>query len=135
MQHGHLIVAHLLDGSVLKGTSLDVDAKKPTCHLRSRDGETTEIALAETKALFFVKTETGRPEYNEVRTASTGDVRLLGAKRMRARFADGEEIVGLTNRFPPITPYFYMLPIDPVSNNIRILVNRSAVTEMTELTE
>jgi hypothetical protein len=53
---------------------------------------------------------------------------------MRARFADGEEIVGLTNRFPPITPYFYMLPIDPVSNNIRILVNKAAVKEMEEVT-
>jgi hypothetical protein len=93
-----------------------------------------EIALADTKALFFVKTETGRPEYNETRAPSQGDVRLVGAKRMKVRFADSEEIVGLTNRFPPITPYFYMLPIDPVSNNIRILVNKAAVTAMEEVT-
>jgi hypothetical protein len=134
MLHGHLIVAHMLDGSILKGTSLDVDAKKPSCHLRPREGEPLEIALADTKALFFVKTETGRPEYNETRAPSQGDVRLVGAKRMKVRFADSEEIVGLTNRFPPITPYFYMLPIDPVSNNIRILVNKAAVTAMEEVT-
>jgi len=135
MLHGQLIVAHMLDGSILKGVSLDVDAKKPTCHLRPRDGEPIEIALADTKALFFVKTEAGRPEYNEVKQSSQGDVRLVGAKRMKARFADGEEIVGITNRFPPITPYFYMLPMDPVSNNIRILVNKAAVKEMEEVTE
>jgi hypothetical protein len=130
MLHGQLIVAHMLDGSILKGVSLDVDAKKPTCHLRPRNGEPIEVVLSHTKALFFVKTEEGSPEYNEVKQPSQGDVRLVGAKRMKARFADGEEIVGITNRFPPITPYFYMLPIDPVSNNIRILVNKAAVKEM-----
>jgi hypothetical protein len=134
MLHGQLIVAHMLDGSILKGVSLDVDAKKPMCHLRPRNGEPIEVVLAHTKALFFVKTEEGSPEYNEVKQPSQGDVRLVGAKRMKARFADGEEIVGLTNRFPPITPYFYMLPIDPVSNNIRILVNKAAVTAMEEMT-
>ena len=135
MLHGQLIVAHMLDGTILKGTSLDVDAKKPTCHLRRRDAEPIEIKLADTKALFFVKTEEGRKEYNEVKAPSQGDVRLVGAKRMRATFADGEEIVGLSNRFPPITPYFYMLPIDPISNNIRILVNKAAVKKMEEVTE
>jgi hypothetical protein len=134
MLHGQLIVAHMLDGSILKGVSLDVDAKKPTCHLRPRDGEPIEVVLSLTKALFFVKTEEGSPEYNEVKQPSEGDVRLVGAKRMKATFADGEEIVGLTNRFPPITPYFYMLPIDPVSNNIRILVNKQAVKQMEEVT-
>jgi hypothetical protein len=48
-------------------------------------------------------------------------------------FADSEEILGLMNRFPPITPFFYMLPIDLQSNNIRILVNRAAVKEMEEV--
>ena len=134
MLHGQLIVAHMLDGSILKGVSLDVDAKKPTCHLRPRHGEPIEVVLSLTKALFFVKTEEGSSEYNEVKQPSEGDVRLVGAKRMKATFADGEEIVGLTNRFPPITPYFYMLPIDPVSNNVRILVNKAAVKAMEEVT-
>jgi hypothetical protein len=85
------------------------------------------------KALFFVKTATGRPDYQESKDQSAGDSRLLGTKRVRVVFADKEEIVGLTNRYPPITPYFFMLPIDPESNNIRILVNRAAVMEMTEV--
>ena len=130
--HGHLIVANFLDGRILKGTSLDVDHKRPTCHLKTPAGETHEITMTEVKALFFVKTATGRPEYNDVKVESTGDSRLVGAKRVRVRFADGEEIVGLMNRFPPITPYFFMLPIDPHSNNIRMLVNKAAVVEMAE---
>jgi hypothetical protein len=93
-----------------------------------------EVALSEVKALFFVKTATGRPDYSDARDIAPGDSRLMGARRVKVAFADGEEIVGLMNRFPPITPYFFMLPIDPQSNNIRILVNRAAVKEMAELT-
>ena len=130
--HGHLIVANFLDGRIQKGVSLDVDHKRPVCHLKTPEGETHEVALAEVKALFFVKTATGRKEYDDVKTATQGDSRLVGAKRVKVRFGDGEDIVGLMNRFPPITPYFYMLPIDPHSNNIRILVNKAAVKEMTE---
>jgi hypothetical protein len=133
--HGHLIVANHLDGRILKGTSLDVDSKRPACHLKTATGETHEVVLAEVKALFFVKTVTGRPEYNDAKLEAPGDSRLVGTRRVKVHFGDGEEIVGLMNRFPPITPYFYMLPIDPHSNNIRILVNRAAVKHMEEIHE
>jgi hypothetical protein len=130
---GHLIVAHLKDGKVLKGLSLDVDIKKPLCHLRTESGGMVEIALADAKALFFVKTASGRKEHRESSEIVPGDSRLVGTRRVRVIFADGEEIVGLMNRYPPITPYFYMLPVDLESNNIRILVNRAAVKGMSEL--
>jgi hypothetical protein len=58
----------------------------------------------------------------------------MGARRVRVLFEDGEEVVGLMNRFPPITPFFFMLPIDPESNNIRILINGAAVKAMVEVT-
>jgi len=45
-------------------------------------------------------------------------------------FADGERLVGLTVRFPPVKPFFFILPADDASNNIRILVNRGAVKAM-----
>ena len=130
---GHLIVAHFIDGSVKKGQSLDVDPKKPACHLKTETGGTIEVALADTKALFFVRSPTGDPARNDAKAVAPGDSRLLGARRVRVMFADREEIVGLMNRYPPITHYFFMLPIDPLSNNVRILVNRAAVKEMGEV--
>jgi hypothetical protein len=130
---GHLIVAHFIDGRVRKGLSLDVDPKKPTCHLKTDLGQTLEVALAEVKALFFVKSAGGRPGYDDKKAAAAGDSRLVGTKRVRVVFADKEEIHGLMNRYPPITPYFFMLPLDPQSNNIRILVNRAAVKQMGEI--
>ena len=130
---GHLIVAHFIDGSVKKGQSLDVDPKRPTCHLKTETGGMIEVSLADTKALFFVRSVTGDSTRNEARDPLPGDSRLMGARRVRVVFADKEEIVGLMNRYPPITPYFFMLPIDPTSNNVRILVNRAAVKEMGEV--
>jgi hypothetical protein len=130
---GHLIVARFIDGRIEKGISTDVDPKRMTCHLLTSEGKKVAVDLANVKALFFVKTPGGRPEYQEAKGQSAGDSRLLGTKRVRMVFADKEEIVGLMNRFPPITPYFFVLPIDPQSNNIRILVNRAAVMQMNEV--
>ena len=127
---GHLIVAHLIGGTVVKGVSLDVNPLKPTCHLKTEAGPTIEVALAKTKALFFVKSAGGQKEFREGKAPAPGDPRLIGAKQVRVIFADQEEIVGLMNRFPPITPYFYLLPIDPASNNIRMLINKAAVKRM-----
>ena len=131
---GNQIVAHKLDGTVEKGTSLDVDPKHPQCHLRTSSGDVLEIAMADVKALFFVKSLVGDQRQADTHLPVKGDSRLVGAKRVRVVFTDGEEMVGLMNRFPPITPFFFMLPIDPESNNIRILVNGAAVREMNEVT-
>lgn len=130
---GHLIVAHFIDGSVLKGMSLDVNPLKAVCHLKTAAGPVVEVTLAKVKALFFVKTAEGRKEHQEATGPAAGDPRLVGARRVRVFFADQEEIIGLMNRFPPNTPFFFMLPIDVKSNNIRILVNRAAVKHMVEV--
>src|ERR1041384_5819760 len=88
--HGSQIVAHLIDGTIVKGTSLDVDPKRPTCHLRPEAGEAVEIALADVKALFFVKSWSGESGRNDAKQPVTGDSRLLGAKLVRVVFAARE---------------------------------------------
>lgn len=129
------IVVHRIDGGIVKGSSLDVDPKHPQCHVRTQAGESVEIAMADVKALFFVKSLAGgHPPRTDAKEAEKGDTRLVGARRVRIVFTDGEEIVGLMNRFPPITPYYFLLPIDPQSNNIRILVNGRAVRHIEEVT-
>jgi len=122
------VVARFLDGRVLKGTSMDVAANRPRFHLRPEGGGAVEdVALADLKALFFVRSLEGNPAHEEARTLDAGDPRARGARLVTARFADGEEIVGLTIRYPPITPFYFLTPVDPKSNNLRMLVNGSAV--------
>lgn len=127
----NLIVARFLDGRTVKGTSLNVDPARPTCHVRTNDGP-IEVALKELKALFFVKDLSGNAAHQEGSRATPGDARLVGGTAISVEFADGERIVGATNRYPPNRPFFFMVPIDPKSNNLRILVNRAAAVRITE---
>ena len=127
------VVARCIDGRVMKGVRIDVDPGRPTCHMKTLDQGTVEVKLAALKAVFFVKDLAGDPKREEGMAVARGDLRTRGASAIDIRFADGERVVGLTVRFPPIKPFFYVLPADPRSNNIRILVNRAAVASMTQL--
>ena len=124
------VVAHYIDGHVVKGTSLDFDPNKPTCHIKTADQAVVEVRLSDLKALFIVKDIIGDPAHNDARTIDPGDARARGTSRIEVEFADGERIVGLTMRYPPLKPFFFVLPADPASNNVRILVNRAAVVRM-----
>lgn len=121
------IVAHFLDGRVIKGASLDVALDKPHFHIATADQGMLKVALAELKALFFVKDLQGNPGYQDQPALNPTDPRARGAKPLDIRFKDGERLVGLAPTYHPSRPFFFVLPADPESNNIRILVNRAAV--------
>ena len=126
------VVARFRDGTTMKGTSLNVDPTKKTCHIRGGDQKVVEVKFIDLKALFFVKDPAGNPAHNEATDPTPGDPRLVGGRKIAVRFTDGETIVGMSNRFPPLGNTFFMLPIDPKSNNLRILVNRAATVAITE---
>jgi hypothetical protein len=124
------VVAHFIDHKIVKGTSMDVDPGKPICHIQSKEEGTVEVDLGLVKALYFVKDFSGQPDYDETPDPKDGDMRLRGSHHVHIQFRDGEELSGLMNRYPPNRQFFFVLPMDPSSNNIRILVNREAVTTM-----
>ncbi len=130
----NLVVARFRDGRTLKGTSLNVDVTKPTFHIRTQDQGAIEVRLVDLKALFFVKDPTGNSAHHEAIAPTEGDPRLVGARKIAVKFDDRETVVGMANRFPPLGNFFFMIPIDPKSNNIRILVNRAATVSITEAT-
>ena len=127
----NLVVARFADGRTVKGTSLDVDPKRPLCHVRTPEGTMVQVALAELKALFFVKNLDGnklRPDANAI--AGT-DPRLRGARLVEVKFHDGERIVAMATRYPPNQPFFFLAPVDANGNNLRILVNEAEVQSLT----
>jgi hypothetical protein len=128
------VVARFLDGRIIKGQALDVDPSRPTFHIRPRARPAMEVRLADLKALFFVKDLTGDPKRVEGMSIESEDTRARGAHAIEVEFADGERVVGLTVRYPPVRPYFYVLPADESSNNLRILVNRAATVRMSQPT-
>ncbi|MGH7702301.1 MAG: DUF6982 domain-containing protein [Gemmatimonadales bacterium] len=127
------VVARYQDGRLVKGTSLDVDPNRPTCHVRLVAGTAVEVKLQELKALYFVRSLEGNRDHQEGTQVEAADPRTHGSVQVALRFQDGERLVGLTNRYPPNKPYFFVVPVDAKSNNVRILVNRKAVIAMEPL--
>lgn len=124
------VVAHFLDGRILKGISLDVVSGKPDCHIRTPDEGMVEVRLDDLKALYFVKSLEGNPERDYAQEPAEGDPRLAGSRRVTLTFKDGERLEALCNRYPPLGRHFFVLPVDGEGNTIRMLVNREAVAEM-----
>lgn len=124
------VVARYTDGRLIKGTSIDVTPTKPVCHVRTADQGIVEVALAELKALYFVKTPEGDPAHDYGSTPTPGDPRLAGSHRVTLTFKDGEKLAVLANRYPPLGDFFFVLPVDGTGNTIRVLVNRAAIEEI-----
>ena len=124
------VVARFLDGKVIKGVSLDVDPNRPICHVRTGERRMVEVKLTTLKALYFVKDLVGDAKRDDSALLAEADERSHGSYPIDIEFIDGERLVGFTVRYPPIRPFFFVLPADVRSNNIRVLVNRAAVKRM-----
>lgn len=127
------VIARCLDGRLLKGIGLNVDPGRPTFHIRPSESKPIEVRLDELKALFFVRTLEGNRDHLEALSPVADDSRARGATIVSMRFHDGEVMVGMMISYPPTRPYFFIVPVDPTSNNIRILVNRNAVVAIEAL--
>lgn len=125
----NMVVARFADGRMLKGSSLDVDPARPKCHIRTADGM-HEVLLADLKALFFVKSLEGDAKHVEGQEIAPVDPRLRGSKLVEVAFRDGETLRGLCMRYPPKLPFFFLVPVDTGSNNVRILINGDQLAGM-----
>jgi len=116
------IVVHEKGGSVLKGTTADFLPKRPFFHLAvggMHGEEIKQIFIDDLKAVFFVKDFSGNKDYKE----TTGPDVLPGSgKKIRVVFKDGETISGYTYVFNMDQPGFFLIPLDPKSNNERIFI-------------
>ena len=113
------IVAHYLDGTLIKGTTNDFNQARHKFHVKEDGtGESKEVGIGELKAVFFVNTLEGRPGHIE-RT----DMERAGlGKKIKVHFKDGETMFGYTNGYAPGRPAFFLFPVDPDSNNQRVFI-------------
>lgn len=118
----NLIVAKYLDGSIVRGRSIDFGPEKEMFHLLSEDGRLCPVFLRDLKAAFFVKSLEGR-EKNE----NSGDtVKTNKGRKIIVEFRDGERIEGTTFDHRITKNRFFIFPVDDDDNNERILINRLA---------
>ena len=126
------VVAHYLNGKIIKGTSMDVAPGKGFCHIRTDEG-ITKVEFKDLKALYFVKDLTGDSKRDDTQEVEQDDMRLRGSRLLEVVFKDDERLVVLCNTFPPKTERFFVLPVDMDSNNKRILINRDAIVSISEV--
>ena len=121
------VVAHYLDGRLVKGTTEDFEPTQPTFTLHpGGSGVPMKVECRKLKALFFVRNLAGDPgrddAYGFGRVASESEK----GKKIAIQFKDGEVLFGYTLAYTNEHDGFYVAPADPNSNNIRIYVNRNA---------
>ena len=86
------------------------------------------VPLSQLKAVFFVRTFTGHPDYDgpasldAVPGQGSGDVVLV-------RFADGERVLGEIHDQTDTAKGFYLTVLDPEDNNLLIYVNPASLAE------
>lgn len=126
------VVVHFLDHRLVKGTTVDFTAVRESFHVipvpDSPDQKPLEVRLSDIKAVFFVKDFTGNPDYEEKKDWIR-DAQKYG-RPIIVRFKDGEEMRGYTQTYSPGRRGFFVLPCDPNSNNTRVFVVASSVTEL-----
>ncbi len=122
------VVVRYADGRVLKGTTQDFHPNKDRFRLHPVEGSPgkgTEIFVRDLKAVFFVRDFAGNPDYNE-RKVHLADEKFQG-RIVEVTFSDGEILVGSTPGHDPKRQGFFLVPIDSVSNNLRIFTVLAAV--------
>ncbi len=125
------VVAHFIDDIVVKGYTSDFNPSHPFFHIHqaipgSQPDGPLRMELKEIKAVFFVKTLEGNREYQERKEFIEGD-RILG-RMVEVTFIDGETIRGYTVDYNPKQQGYFLIPVDPNSNNIQIFVVSYAVS-------
>jgi hypothetical protein len=127
---GSPVVARFVDGRVLKGTTQDFAPHKPLFHLAVSDDATARaltVPVGALKALFFVRTYEGDAKH--VEDGSFDNAKGQGRKII-VTFADGEVICGFTTGYSKDKQGFFVIPVDPKSNNSRVYAVTAAVRKV-----
>ena len=119
----NMVVVHYSDGKLLKGFTSDFFPNRPSFHVqREKVGDAVEVAVADLKGVFFVKTFKG----NAGREPKNYKERTGMGRRIKVVFQDGETLFGYTSGYSPNRDAFFAFPADPDDNNEKVFVVTAA---------
>ncbi len=131
MAEQNRVVAHFMDGKVLKGTTQDFFPNRPSFHLQPADGSATvEVRCKTLKGLFFVKDFVGSAKRREASGFLAAPGETAQGKKIAVRFKDGELLCGYSLSYLPDREGFFMFPSGDATNNLRIYVVVAATVEV-----
>jgi hypothetical protein len=93
-------------------------------------GVILEIKVADLKAVFFVKTLEGNKDYSEKKSFKEVNGASLHGIKIRVVFKDGEVLCGISLGYNKTKKGFFIVSIDPLSNNNRIYVVAAATASV-----
>ena len=125
------VVAHFLNGKIIKGTAAEFSTDRAVFQLCPQGGSgSVEIPFAHLKAAFFVKDLNGNPKRRNIK----GFLRMPGSTpqgiKIAVRFLDGEVLCGYSYTRVSGAEGFFLFPADTSSNNVRVYVRVSATAEI-----
>jgi hypothetical protein len=131
------VVAHYLNGKIVKGITQDFLPNKDRFHLHpltkdpSEAGPPVEVLVKDLKALFFVRDFGGNPQHIERKKYVEGE--HPQGRKVEVTFTDGEVMVGSTLGYDPSRPGFFVFPADPKSNNVRVFAVSTSVKKVRQI--
>ena len=126
------VVARFNDGRTLKGQTNDFLPAKDRFHLAVEGtppgAKPVEVAVAELKGLFFVRSLEGHADHHKLNDFESG--KLAPGRKVVVHFKDGETLAGTTQGYQPNRPGFFLIPVDGDSNNERCFVVSASVKDV-----
>jgi len=129
-QTGTKLVVSLKNGKRIKGTTLRIDPTEPGFYLTvvraGREPTRRWVDFEEVKSVFRVKDLEGHYSQQDNVTEYAPQ-----ANEVRITYKDGETIAGsVLGHYDSSKPRFWVVPAEKDTNNISILVERSAVEQI-----
>lgn len=136
MQPTHnTVVVHFNDGRLLKGFTHDFNPEKALFHINQslggEGGPVQDVKVADCKAIFFVKTPEGDGAYAEKKKFEDVTAKARSGIKIKVEFKDGEVIRGISLGYNKLRKGFFVLPVDPRSNNERIYIVSASAAKIT----
>jgi hypothetical protein len=127
----NLVVARYRNGQVVKGYTRDFFPDRPQFHVLSRGAEqAVAVRTAELKGLFFVRDLIGNKNRHKNRRFPAQDTGPQLGRRIAVMFEDGELLIGHAQTYSPERIGFFVFPLDPNGNNLRVYVLRAATKQV-----
>ena len=127
------VIARFIDGRIMKGYVHDFLPNKPRFHIYPSDTEApqqpTEVFVKDLKAVYFVRDFTGDPKHQERKEFLEGEKPPQGRK-VEVTFKDGEVLVGTTLGYDPQRLGFFIFPVDPQGNNLRVFAVMKSIAKV-----